>query len=60
VFGAPTAPKYVPAFSWGCAGERISEEGFLAVARRVFARRDVAWSDARQASLRRTYARSRG
>jgi UDP-N-acetylglucosamine diphosphorylase/glucosamine-1-phosphate N-acetyltransferase len=60
VFGAPTAPKHVPAFSWGCAGERITEEGFLTVARRVLARRDVAWSDARQESLRRTYERSRG
>jgi len=59
VFGAPAAPKYVPAFSWGCAGERLSEEGFLTVARRVLARREVAWSDARQESLRRTYERSR-
>jgi UDP-N-acetylglucosamine diphosphorylase / glucose-1-phosphate thymidylyltransferase / UDP-N-acetylgalactosamine diphosphorylase / glucosamine-1-phosphate N-acetyltransferase / galactosamine-1-phosphate N-acetyltransferase len=60
VFGAPTTPKYVPAFAWGCAGERITEEGFLTVARRVLARREVAWSDARQESLRRTYQRSRG
>jgi UDP-N-acetylglucosamine diphosphorylase/glucosamine-1-phosphate N-acetyltransferase len=58
VFGAPTPPKHVPAFAWGCAGERVSEEGFLTVARRVLARREVAWSDARQDSLRRTYARS--
>jgi UDP-N-acetylglucosamine diphosphorylase/glucosamine-1-phosphate N-acetyltransferase len=60
VFGAPMAPKYVPAFAWGCAGERVTEEGFLTVARRVLARREVAWSDARQESLRRTYERSRG
>jgi hypothetical protein len=59
VFGATVTPKYVPAFSWGCGGERLSEEGFLTVARRVLARRDVAWSDARQSSLRRTYERSR-
>jgi UDP-N-acetylglucosamine diphosphorylase/glucosamine-1-phosphate N-acetyltransferase len=58
VFGAPTPPKHVPAFAWGCAGERVTEDGFLTVARRVLARRDVAWSDARQDSLRRTYARS--
>jgi UDP-N-acetylglucosamine diphosphorylase/glucosamine-1-phosphate N-acetyltransferase len=58
VFGAPTPPKYVPAFAWGCAGERVTEDGFLTVARRVLARREVAWSDARQDSLRRTYARS--
>ncbi len=59
VFGAAPAPKYVPAFAWGSSGERLSEDGFLTVARRVLARRDVAWSDARQESLRRTYARSR-
>jgi hypothetical protein len=58
VFGAPTPPKHVPAFAWGCGGERVTEDGFLTVARRVMARRDVAWSDARQESLRRTYARS--
>ncbi len=60
VFGASTAPKYVPPFAWGCAGERITEEGFLTVARRVLARREVAWSEARQESLRRTYERSLG
>jgi UDP-N-acetylglucosamine diphosphorylase/glucosamine-1-phosphate N-acetyltransferase len=59
VFGATVPPKYVPPFAWGCAGERITEEGFLTVARRVFARRDVAWSEARQESLRRAYGRSR-
>ena len=59
VFGAAAAPKYVPPFSWGCAGERLSEEGFLTVARRVFARREVAWSEARQESLRLTYERGR-
>jgi UDP-N-acetylglucosamine diphosphorylase/glucosamine-1-phosphate N-acetyltransferase len=59
VFGAPTAPKYVPPFAWGCAGERVSEDGFLTVARRVLGRRNVAWSDAREESLRRTYERSR-
>jgi UDP-N-acetylglucosamine diphosphorylase / glucose-1-phosphate thymidylyltransferase / UDP-N-acetylgalactosamine diphosphorylase / glucosamine-1-phosphate N-acetyltransferase / galactosamine-1-phosphate N-acetyltransferase len=58
VFGATVPPKYVPAFAWGCAGERVTEDGFLTVARRVLARREVAWSDARQDSLRRTYARS--
>jgi hypothetical protein len=60
VFGVPTPAKYVPPFAWGCAGERLTEDGFLAVARRVLARRDVAWSDARQESLRRTYERSVG
>jgi UDP-N-acetylglucosamine diphosphorylase/glucosamine-1-phosphate N-acetyltransferase len=59
VFGAIAPPKYVPAFAWGSTGERITEEGFLTVARRVLARRDVAWSEARQESLRRAYGRSR-
>lgn len=59
VFGVAMAPKYVPPFAWGCDGERLTEEGFLTVARRVLGRRDVAWSDARQESLRRTYERSR-
>jgi hypothetical protein len=59
VFGRPTPPKYVPPFAWGCEGERVSEAGFLAVARRVLTRRDVGWSDAREESLRRTYVRSR-
>ena len=48
VFGAATPPKYVPPFAWGCAGERVTEDGFLRVAERVMARRDVAWPDARQ------------
>ena len=60
VFGSSAVPKYVPPFAWGCGGERITEEGFLTVARRVLARRDVAWSDLRQESLRRTYERGRG
>ena len=59
VFGTTPAPKFVPAFAWGCGDERQSEEGFLTVARRVLARREVAWSDARRESLRRTYERSR-
>jgi UDP-N-acetylglucosamine diphosphorylase / glucose-1-phosphate thymidylyltransferase / UDP-N-acetylgalactosamine diphosphorylase / glucosamine-1-phosphate N-acetyltransferase / galactosamine-1-phosphate N-acetyltransferase len=59
VFGVATPPKFVPAFAWGCAGERLSEDGFLTVARRVLGRRDVEWTDARQESLRRTYARGR-
>ncbi len=58
VFGTTVPPKYVPAFAWGCDGERVTEDGFLAIARRVFARRQVAWTDALGDSLRRTYARS--
>jgi UDP-N-acetylglucosamine diphosphorylase/glucosamine-1-phosphate N-acetyltransferase len=58
VFGA-TVPKYVPPFAWGCAGrERMSEDGFLRVAERVMARRNVAFSPARRESLRLAYQRS--
>ena len=59
VFGTPTPPKYVPPFAWGCTGdERMSEEGFLRVAERVLARRNVAFSSERRESLRRTIQRS--
>jgi UDP-N-acetylglucosamine diphosphorylase/glucosamine-1-phosphate N-acetyltransferase len=57
LFGG-TVPKYVPPFAWGLGGERMTEEGFLRVAERVLARRDVAWTDARRESLRRTYRRT--
>jgi len=58
VFGGP-APKYVLPFAWGVGGEMMTEEGFLRVAERVLSRREVAWTDARRDSLRRTYARAR-
>ena len=58
VFGTPTPPKHVLPFAWGCEGERVTEHGFLTIARRVLARREVTWSDAREDSLRRVYARS--
>ena len=59
VFGAPTPPKYVPPFAWGCVGEeRMSEDGFLRVAERVMARRNVTFSGARRESLRLTLQRS--
>ncbi|HEU4588159.1 MAG TPA: hypothetical protein VFS11_05910 [Gemmatimonadales bacterium] len=57
VFGARTPPKYVPPFAWGADGARMSEEGFLRVAERVMARREVAFTEARRASLQRIYAR---
>jgi hypothetical protein len=60
VFGAHGPPKYVPPFAWGSGGERVSEEGFLTVAERVLARRNLEWTEARRDSLRRTYARARG
>jgi UDP-N-acetylglucosamine diphosphorylase/glucosamine-1-phosphate N-acetyltransferase len=59
VFGTPTPPKYVPPFAWGCtSSERVTEEGFLRIAERVMARRDLELTAARQESLRRTFARS--
>jgi UDP-N-acetylglucosamine diphosphorylase/glucosamine-1-phosphate N-acetyltransferase len=58
VFGPPGPPKQVPPFAWGAAGEqRLSEEGFLRIAERVMARRQVELSTERRESLRRTYAR---
>jgi UDP-N-acetylglucosamine diphosphorylase/glucosamine-1-phosphate N-acetyltransferase len=57
VFGATTPPKYVPPFAWGSDGERMTEDGFLTVAQRVLARRNVEWTDARRDSLRQTYRR---
>jgi UDP-N-acetylglucosamine diphosphorylase/glucosamine-1-phosphate N-acetyltransferase len=61
VFGAGATPKYVPPFAWGSGGEeRMTEEGFLLVAERVLARRNVLLSAERRESLRRTFARSVG
>jgi hypothetical protein len=60
VFGTPVTPKYVPPFAWGCSGEQLTQEGFLTIARRVLARRDVPWSEVREESLRRTYQRAGG
>jgi UDP-N-acetylglucosamine diphosphorylase/glucosamine-1-phosphate N-acetyltransferase len=45
VFGRTNAPKTVPAFAWGLDGERMTEEGFLTVARRVLPRRQVEVTD---------------
>jgi UDP-N-acetylglucosamine diphosphorylase/glucosamine-1-phosphate N-acetyltransferase len=59
VFGAPTPPKYIPPFAWGCSGaERMTEDGFLRVAERVMGRRNVAFSPERRESLRQTLLRS--
>lgn len=58
VFGATSPPKHVPAFAWGCEGDKwLTEEGFLRIAERVMQRRNVAFSPERRASLARTYAR---
>jgi UDP-N-acetylglucosamine diphosphorylase / glucose-1-phosphate thymidylyltransferase / UDP-N-acetylgalactosamine diphosphorylase / glucosamine-1-phosphate N-acetyltransferase / galactosamine-1-phosphate N-acetyltransferase len=58
VFGTPVPPKYIPPFAWGCTGERMSEDGFLRVAERVLARRNVSFSAERRESLRLTLQRS--
>ena len=59
VFGAPTPPKYIPPFAWGGAGsERMTEDGFLRVAERVMARRNVSFSAERRESLRRAFERN--
>jgi UDP-N-acetylglucosamine diphosphorylase/glucosamine-1-phosphate N-acetyltransferase len=58
VFGRPTPPKFLPPFAWGCTGERMSEDGFLRVAERVMARRNVELSPQRRESLRLTLQRS--
>jgi len=57
VFGG-AVPKFVPPFAWGIGGERMTEDGFLRIAERVLARRDVAWTAARRESLRRTFQRA--
>ncbi|MGE0353846.1 MAG: putative sugar nucleotidyl transferase [Gemmatimonadales bacterium] len=59
VFGASQVPKYVPPFAWGLDGrELLDEEGFLRVAGRVMPRRQVEFTEARQASLRAAYRRA--
>jgi hypothetical protein len=59
VFGTPTPPKYVPPFAWGCTGsERMTQDGFLRVAERVMARRNVTFSPERREALRLAFDRS--
>ncbi|HJS47806.1 MAG TPA: putative sugar nucleotidyl transferase [Gemmatimonadales bacterium] len=61
VFGAGPVPKWVPPFAWGTGGsERVTEEGFVEVARRVLPRRHVAVTPAVEASLRATWTRLAG
>jgi UDP-N-acetylglucosamine diphosphorylase/glucosamine-1-phosphate N-acetyltransferase len=58
VFGAQIPPKHVRPFAWGCTGEeRLTEDGFLRIAQRVMARRNVELSPERRESLRRTFLR---
>jgi UDP-N-acetylglucosamine diphosphorylase/glucosamine-1-phosphate N-acetyltransferase len=67
VFDAVRPPKYVPPFAWGVGtgagggGERgtapgrITKDGFLKIAERVLARRDVAVDEHTRVMLRRVY-----
>jgi len=57
VVGAPV-PRWVPPFAWGAGGaERLDEEGFVKIARRVMPRRQVEVGAALEASLRALHAR---
>jgi UDP-N-acetylglucosamine diphosphorylase/glucosamine-1-phosphate N-acetyltransferase len=55
VFGRPNAPRYVPPFAWGLDGERMTEQGFLTVARRVMPRRQVEVTEPVAAMLAAMY-----
>jgi UDP-N-acetylglucosamine diphosphorylase/glucosamine-1-phosphate N-acetyltransferase len=60
VFGRPNPPKQVPSFAWGLDGGRMSEDGFLTVARRVLPRRQVEVTDAVAAMLTAVYRHATG
>jgi|CXWL01.1.fsa_nt_gi UDP-N-acetylglucosamine diphosphorylase/glucosamine-1-phosphate N-acetyltransferase len=58
LFGAPRAPKWVPAFAWGGdRAERLTLDAFLETAGRILPRRQVAIDAAMEASLRALHAR---
>lgn len=58
LFGAPRAPKYVAPFAWGGdSAERIRVDAFIATAKRILPRRDVAVDANVEASLRALHAR---
>lgn len=58
VLGGAPVPRYLPPFTWGPAGERVSEEGFLRIAARVMPRRGVELTEERSASLAATWRRA--
>lgn len=61
VFGSGTPGKWVPPMSWGSAGsERMTAPGFLSVAERVMARREVEFTPERRAALEAMYRRVTG
>lgn len=57
LFDDVRAPKFVPPFAWGggAGSERMTRQGFLAVAERVLPRRHVVVDDATRAYLARAY-----
>ena len=58
LFGAPRAPKYTAPFAWGGdTAERIAVDQFVAMAKRIMPRRDVAVDPNVEASLRAMHAR---
>jgi len=58
LFGAPRAPKYTAPFAWGGdTAERIAADQFVAMAKRIMPRRDVAVDAHVEASLRAMHAR---
>ncbi len=58
LFGAPRAPKYTAPFAWGGdTAERIAADQFVAMAKRIMPRRDVAVDASVEASLRAMHAR---
>lgn len=61
LFGSPRAPKYVAPFAWGGdTAERMKGDEFVAMAKRILPRRDVAVDGALEASLRALHARLSG
>lgn len=58
LFGGPRAPKYTPPFAWGGdSEERMSADAFVATAKRVLPRRDIAVDAATESSLRAMHRR---
>ena len=58
VLGGAPVPRYVAPFTWGAAGERMTEAGFLRIAGRVMPRRGVELTAERSASLAAMWRRA--
>lgn len=57
VFGHTRPPKYVPPFAWGESDRLLDADGFVAMAQRIFPRRDVAVTGEVEVALRALHAR---